>query len=196
MGRKIDDMAIHQEPASVSIEAIDEYIGASELCLSFRKADGGCLGYAATLLLFCVVDALGGYLGLDNRNKVPKGEPFYALNNPCFGLSLTTNQIKRLEWWYRNGLAHNATLPPGACLTGEEGAPFDFAPNGEPVKICVFALHRLVKQAWERFDKNLIAPSKVFDTRKTPMVGFDSAESIASPVASSGCPIQPKVREM
>lgn len=196
MGRKMDDMAIHREPAGIPIEAIDEYIRASELSLSFKKADGGCLGYPATLLLFCVIDALGRYLALDKNNKIPKGEPFYALKSPCFGLSLTTDQIKRLEWWYRNGLAHNSALPPGACLTGEEGAPFDFAPNGEPVKVRVFALHRMVKQAWDRFDKSLIAPSKVFDPRRLPIAGFDSAESVASPVASSGCPVQPKIREL
>ena len=47
------NMAIHQEPAGLSVEAIDEYIRASALCLDFRKEGGGCLGYPATLLLFC-----------------------------------------------------------------------------------------------------------------------------------------------
>lgn len=189
-------MAIHQEAAGLSIEAIDEYVRASELCLDFRKADGGCLGYPATLLLFCVVDALGGYLSLDKRNKIPKREPFYVLKHPCFGLDLTTDQVKWLEGWYRNGLAHNAAIPPGTCLTGEDGPPFDFAANGDPVKIRVSSFHRLVKHTWERFDKSPIIPSRVLDLRKMPAVGFDFSQSIASPIASSGCFVPPKSRKM
>jgi len=186
-------MAIHQELASLSVEAIDEYLKASELCLNSRKGDGGCLGYPATLLLFRVVDAVGGYLALNKQNKIPKGEPFLVLNHSCFGLKLTPHQIKRLEWSYRNGLAHNAVLPPGTCLSGEEGEVFDFAANGDPIKIRVFALHRLVAQAWERFDRGQLMPSRVLDPRKMPSVGFDATEAIACPIASSGCPLPTKV---
>lgn len=189
-------MAIHQEHAGLSVEAIDEYVAASELCLNFRKSDGGCLGYPATLLLFCVVDALGGYLSLDKRNKIPKGERFFVLNHPCFGLTLTKDQVKRVEWWYRNGLAHNAAIPPGTGLTAEEGPPFEFAANGDPVMIRVLSFHRLVRQAWEHFDKSLIVPSQVLDARKKPTMGFDFSQSIASPVAASGCPVQPKITKM
>jgi hypothetical protein len=189
-------MAIHREAAGVPIEAIDEYISASALCLSFRKGDGGCLGYPATLLLFCVVDAIGGYLALDKRNKIPKGEPFFVLKHPHFGLDLKVKQIKHLESWFRNGLAHNAVLPPGTCLSGEGGNAFEFAGNGDPVKIRVFSFHRLVSDAWKRFDRNLIVPASVLEPRKVPTVGFESAEAIASPVAWSGCPLVPKIREM
>ena len=105
-------MAIHRELPGLSVEVIDEYIRASQLCLEFRKRDGGCLGYPAVIRLFCVIDALGGYLALDKRNKIRRKEPFFVLIHPCFGLALTGDQIKRLEWWYRNGLAHNAALPP------------------------------------------------------------------------------------
>jgi hypothetical protein len=152
------------------------------------------LGYPATLLLFCVVDAIGRYLALDKRNNIPKREPFFVLNHSYFGLTLTSDQIKRLEWWYRNGLAHNAALPPGTGLTGEDGAPFEFATNSDPV-IRVFSFQRLVRAAWEAFDRSLIVPP-VLDTRKMPAVGFDFAQPIASPIASSGCMVQPKVRDM
>jgi hypothetical protein len=97
---ELNEMAIHQQPAGLSIEAIDEYIRASAWCLDFRKPDGGCLGYPATLLLFCVVDAVGRYLALEKLNNIPKREPFFVLNHPSFGLTLTPEQIKRLEWWY------------------------------------------------------------------------------------------------
>jgi hypothetical protein len=189
-------MASHIEAAGVSIEAIDEYLRASELCLNFRKSDGGCLGYPATLLLFCVVDAIGGYLAVEKHNGVPKGETFFVLNHTSFGLNLKTIQIKRLEWWFRNGLVHNAVLPAGTCLSGEDGDAFDFAVNGDPIKIRVFPFCRLVCGAWKQFDKTLIVPSKVLEPRKTPTVGFESPESITSPVASSGCPLVPKIREM
>ena len=184
-------MSIHETPTGVCIEAIGEYLQASELCLNFRKDDGGCLGYPATLLLFSVVDALGGYLALDKKNKIPKGEPFFVLNHPCFGLTITKTQIKRLEWWFRNGLAHNAVLTPGTGLTMEAGTPFEFAANGDPVKIRVFAFHELVNQAWEHFDKKKIMPSEVLNILKMPKVSFDSSLTIASPNASSGCPLPP-----
>jgi len=184
-------MAIHQEPAGLSIEAIDEYLSASELCLNSRKGDGGCLGYPATVLLFCVVNAIGGYLALNKRNKIPKGEPFFVFNHVCFGLTLTQKQIKRLEWWYRNGLAHNAVLPPGTCLSAEAGEAFDFAANGDPIKIRVFPFHELVKRAWEKFDKKQINPSAVLHVLKMPTLGFDVSGPITSPIASSGCPLPP-----
>jgi hypothetical protein len=189
-------MAIHDEPAALSVEVIEEYLVTVGLCLQHRKPDGGCLGYPATLLLFCVVDALGGFLALDKGNDIPKGEPFRVLNHPCFGLTLTTDQIKRLEWWYRNGLAHNAALPPGTCLTGEQGEPFEFAGNGDPVKIRVFPFHQLVEGAWTAFDKALLAPLRKMDSRRMPTMGFDSSPSIASPMASSGSPLVPKAREL
>jgi hypothetical protein len=189
-------MAIHQQPAGLSVEAIDEYIRASALCLDFRKPDGGCLGYPDTLLLFCVVDAIGRYLALEKMSNIPKREPFFVLNHSSFGLTLTPEQIKRLEWWYRNGLAHNAALPPGTGLTGEDGPPFEFAVNGDPVMIRVISFHRLVSQAWLHFAKSLIVPSRVLDARKNPTVGFDFSQSIASPVAASGCPMQPKMTKL
>ena len=189
-------MAIHTEPAGLSVEVIDEYLKASELCLNFRKSDGGCLGYPATLLLFCVVNAIGGYLALDKQSRIPKGEPFLVLNHSCFGMALTPVQIKRLELWCRNALAHNAVLAPGTCLSGEDGKPLDFAANGDPIKVRVFALNRLVAQAWQRFDKGLIRPSRVLNARKMPTVGFDSSESIGSPIVSSGCMVPPKITKM
>ncbi|SPF46382.1 hypothetical protein SBA4_3510003 [Candidatus Sulfopaludibacter sp. SbA4] len=189
-------MAIHQKLGGLSVEAIDEYVKASELCLDFRKVDGGCLGYPATLLLFCVVDAIGRYLALEKRNNIPKGQPFFVLNHPCVGLTLTPEQIKRLKRWYRNGLAHNAALPPGTCLTGDDGPPFDFAANGDPVMIRVFSFHRLVAQAWEGLDKGLIVPSKVMDTRKMPTVGFPASGLTGSVIAASGCLVPATIQKL
>jgi len=142
-----------------------------------------------------VVDAIGRYLALDKRNNIPKGEPFRVFNHSCFGLTLTTEQTKRLESWYRNRLAHNAVLPTGTCLTGEDGPPFDFAANGDPVMIRMFSFHRLVKQTWERFDKSLIVPSSVLDTREMPTVGFQVSGLTGSVIAASGCLVPPVIRK-
>jgi hypothetical protein len=90
------------------------------------------LGYPAILLLFCVVDRPWRILGPGQANEIPNGEPFFVPNHLCFGLPLTKDQVKRLERWYRNGLAHNVALPPGTGLTGEDGPPCEFAANGIP----------------------------------------------------------------
>ncbi len=152
-------MVIHREPATLSVKVLEEYLTTAELCLKQQKSDGGCLGYSAILLLFCVVDALGGYLALAGRSDLTKGEPFLVLNEPCFGLSLTKGQAKQLEWWYRNGLAHNAALPPGTCLSGEEGEPFDFAAQGDPVNVRVFPSGqtgmRSIRQAPDRANEGI-----------------------------------------
>lgn len=182
-------MAIHEHPTELTLEVIAEYLLTAKVCLEHRKPDGGCLGYSATLLLFCVMDALGGYLAHDKSSGITQSERFMVLKHHYFGTSLTTEQIKRLEWWYRNGLAHNAYLPPGTCLTVQEGNPFDFAANGEPVIIRVGSLHQLVQQAWDRFDKSLIGRQSPLHPRKMPTSGYEMADVIGSPGASTGCPM-------
>ena len=55
-------MAVHLSLDALAVEAIEENLAVSAHCLFFVKQDGGCHGYPATLLLFCVTDALGVYL--------------------------------------------------------------------------------------------------------------------------------------
>lgn len=190
-------MAIHKDVAQLSIEAINEYLLGADLCLKYRKSDGGRLEYPATLLLFCVIDALGGYVSHDESSGIPTSEPFHVLRHSCFGHSnLTIPQIKKLEWWYRNGLAHNGALPAGTCLSAEEGEPFEFATNGDPMKIRSVPLYRLVEAAWKQFDKSRIQPMRKFDTRKMPIVGFGFSGSLEAPIASSGALIEPNVTKL
>ena len=123
-------MAIHHNLATLSAEAIEEYLTLAEHGLNFKKPDGGCLGYSSTLLLFCVIDAMSNHLGFAEHS-------FGALNHPIFGLALTKPQIESLKKWYRHLLAHNAMIAPGTILTPEmEGVPFDLSKD-EPVKIRV-----------------------------------------------------------
>jgi hypothetical protein len=148
----------------MAVEAINEYIEVSEHCLKAKKSDGGCFGYPAALLLFCVTNALGVYLRGDNiqidgrTQTIPRGEPFRVLNHPIFGLDLKGAQVDLLEECYRNKLAHNAIIEVGAVLIhapGQLSRPFIFTSNQVQV-INLDSFHRLVAAAWEKFPRNRI----------------------------------------
>jgi hypothetical protein len=109
-------MAIHREVAALPVEVVEEYLIASELCLSHRKEDGGCLGYPATLLLFCVVNAIGGYLALRRESGISQGEPFLVLNHPCFGLTLKPNQMSVATLERRVEKSDHKTKPRAASI--------------------------------------------------------------------------------
>jgi len=154
-------MALHQTLSTMAVEAVDEYIKAARLSLDFRKQDGGCLGYPSTLLLFCVVNALGSYLkgaevAIDGRRqKITSGEPFRVLNHECFGLTLKSEEIKKLEKSYRNRLAHNAVIDFGSfLLPNGDGPAFVF--ESDLLGINVFSFHRLVTEAWSNFPRQCI----------------------------------------
>ena len=157
-------MALHKDFATMAVEAINEYLEVAESCLNARKSDGGCLGYPAALLLFCVTNAFGVYLcgdniQIDGRNRtITPREPFQVLNHAIFGLDLRGTQIKLLEQCYRNKLAHNAIIELGAVLIHAPGQlphPFSFAANQVQV-INLHSFHRLVATAWEKFPRDRI----------------------------------------
>jgi hypothetical protein len=130
-------MALHTSFETMAIEAIDEYLTASENGLTFEKVGGGSLGYPATLLLFCVTNALGVYLAGERvtmggrSQRITEHEPFRVLNHDCFGrLALNDKQIKRLEKVYRNAFA---IIDLGAVLViRRDNGPliFIFRPDG------------------------------------------------------------------
>jgi hypothetical protein len=157
-------MAIHEFPADLAQEAIEEYLMVIRYCLNYKKKDGGCLGYPAALLSLCIVNALGTYLrgeavGISgNPTTITKGEPFRVFNHKLFGLNLTNEQIKVIEHRYRNLLAHNAMLGAGSWLlpgTGPSSTPFVFK-QGQ-VAIFVESLFDLVVNGWNGLDKTKIA---------------------------------------
>lgn len=154
-------MTLHKSMASMASEVIGEYIRASQFCLEFRKLDGGCLGYPATLLLLCVTNALGSYLSGEavtiegKSQKITQGEPFRVLNHQLFGLQLTHKQIKLIEHSYRNRLSHNAIIERGSfLLPTQAGAPFIFSGKGMLTR--VGSLYQLVSEVWARFPKEQI----------------------------------------
>lgn len=155
-------MTTHPDLKDLFVEAIDEYLTTAEWCIGHRKAAGGCLGYPATLLLFCVVDAMGKNLIREEKNKLRhKDVDFRMLGHPSFGLKIEREQIVKLGEWYRHKLAHLALISRGALLSPEENdRPFSFAPNGEPNTIYVSPFYRMVKSAWDKLDRSLFLPSE------------------------------------
>jgi hypothetical protein len=163
-------MALHPNSSSMAVAAIEEYLEASANCLSTVKPDGGCLGYPAALLQFCVANALGCYLcgddvRIDGRTqKITKGEPFRVLNHSTFGLTLSGAQIKLLEQSYRNTLAHNAIIEVGCFMvhTPEDPPvnPFTFARSQvqaiDVINVYVDSFQILLVKAWAKFPRERI----------------------------------------
>ena len=154
-------MAIHPNLWELSQEAIEEYLLTIRACLSHRKPGGGCLGYPATLLMLCLIEAFGTFLRGEEvvidgkRQRITQGEPFRVLNHSLFALDLTTAQMKTIEKAYRHRLAHNAMIDNGSWLIPQNGpAPFVFE-NGQ-VGILVFKLCDILEAAWSKFDKGRI----------------------------------------
>lgn len=76
-------MAVHQNKNDLSIEATRECLDAAALLLTTQKQDGGIMGYAAALLLFCVADAIGHHLNCGSGHT-----RLGVLNHESFGLGL------------------------------------------------------------------------------------------------------------
>ncbi len=177
-------MAIHKDLGQLAREAVDEYLAASANCLSFRKPDGGCLGYPATLLLLYVVNALGICLDgesvpIDGHSqRITGSEPFLVLNHECFALGLNLQQIKLLERSYRNRLAHSAIIDVVSfSLPLRDDPPFVFGSGLVGIK--VFSFYEHVARAYSQFPKerihswaerlqNSTYPIPTLPPRKTP----------------------------
>jgi hypothetical protein len=164
---------------------IEEYLDIANLCITMKKQDAGIYGYPATLLLFCAINALGSSLIAGN-------EPFRILNEAPFNCGLDNRQVKQLEQWYRNLLAHNGMIAPGSCLSPEDGgAPFIFS-SDEPVLIRVKSLYNLVRGAWEKLDKVKLNSNWVVSRNleiKNPIFFPGATASMA--VTASGSNYQP-----
>jgi len=186
-------MAYHTDPAQMVVEAIDECLLMAEHGINFAKPGGGILGYPTALLLLSVIDILGSY-------AVSSKEHFQVLQQPCFALPLTTQQIKQIEHWYRNLLAHNGFVALGALMQPDEsGDPFVLDENGQPRILRVRSLFRTVKIAWQRYDRSQIRPERHMKANHHIAKPVDLRGSPASEIAaSSGAYIDPSrfVRKM
>lgn len=135
-------MAIHSDIEGVSRESVQECLDAAKTLLQTRKPDNGVMGYAALVLLFCVVDAIGHHLDVgigDTRLEV--------LNDPRFGLPQRITDFAPLKKWYRNPLLHNASIVSGVLITAHEnGPPFEL--DAPPIRIRVNEFCRYVEAGW------------------------------------------------
>lgn len=122
-------MAIHETPASMLKESLDESLEAAKFCADYKKTDkkwgefstGGCLGYPSAILLFSIVDTIGSYFRKDESfNVLIDGKPekingsgrehFKILNSKYFNQNLSTEFIKQLYNKFRSSLTHNSVL--------------------------------------------------------------------------------------
>ncbi|MGB8032130.1 MAG: hypothetical protein WCF30_20970 [Terracidiphilus sp.] len=152
-------MSIHLNLNSLTIEAIEEYLAIAKYSVEKRKDDGGIYGWPATLLLFCVIDAIG------NGQRTGK-EPFRILKEAPFNCRLNDVQIKTLETWYRNPLAHEGIIAPGVCLSPEETGDAFAVVGDEPVQIRVKPFYNLVRAAWDQLDKSKL--KRNWEPRRMP----------------------------
>jgi hypothetical protein len=110
-------------------ESLKEYLKVAEYCIQFRKGPeewgaagaGGCYGYPAAVMLFCIVDAIGSYhrgrkefkVLIDGKEKSIKNDGsqyFYVLNSKYYNQVLSKSDIERLYGNYRSLLIHNAAI--------------------------------------------------------------------------------------
>lgn len=140
--------------------AIQQYLEAAVRCTA-PGAD--YLGYPTTLLLLCTIDAIGNCLLAPKKTKNGrmKSTRLDVLTDPAGPFRLpepmTDTQVEKLEWWYRNLLAHTGTIMPGGFLTRSDTGrrPFEFDAVGALRAIHVPNLLDLVKDAWARCGKRL-----------------------------------------
>ncbi len=165
-----------------SFAVIKDYLAAAKMCIDTPKPCGGFLGYPAALLLLCIVDAIGNALLPDNGRSTRLD----ILLHPPFSIpTLKVDQIEDLTHWYRNSLAHTATLPANVVLeTQVDGQPFDFDTNGALTLIRVPVLYGVGRQAWNRQDKTPFTPDSVRRPPPDPAAQPPGRPFSLSPAAS------------
>jgi hypothetical protein len=148
-------MAMHDNITDLCVASVSHFLKLAKKGIEHKEDDGGMLGYPAVLLLFSVTDAIGHHLNVGKDHT-----RLEVFNSPGFGLHLSCQQIYEMKKWYRNSLAHNASIVPGVQLTAEDdGDPFDFV-DGKPVKIRVPQFYKLVEKAWDNLDRTDFDPLK------------------------------------
>lgn len=143
-------------------DAIDEYLKTAKWCLGERHPDKRCFGYPATLLLFCVVEAMGRSLIESEKVKLGAAgkSDFRMLAHYKLQLGLSLDQIINLGKWYRNNLAHTAVLIEGIGLSPEQNPyPFEFSGNNEPRVIFVHSFYEVVQRTWNEIDRRVFNPA-------------------------------------
>ncbi len=134
-------MAIKKYIADQLKESFPEMLFAAKQNINYIKQypiwssdeAGGCLGYPAAVLLFCIVDAIGSYLKnntsldivINKKSEIIDGTDnhFRVLNSKYFSQNLSGEHICNI-YQYRNNLVHNLAMPEQYILqVGKENEP-------------------------------------------------------------------------
>ncbi len=167
-------MAIHPDLKSMLRESLPEYLHVAEYCVGYKKdatwsvaAPGGCLGYAAAVMMFAIVDAIGSYHRgdptlpalVDGKSvtiRTDGFQHFYVLNSEYYTQILSGSTIKSLYDRFRSLLVHNAALAPESFLLNFSGhhVPFPVSNGRQCVNLPPFLelSKRAVKRFLERLD--------------------------------------------
>ncbi len=143
-------MAIHKDTSSMLRESLQEYLKVAEYCIQFRKdpkewGEGGCYGYPAAVMLFCILDTIGSYhhgrkefkVQIDGKEKSINNDGyqfFFVLNSPYYNQSLSEVYIKKLYDNYRCLLMHNGAMAFDHFLLSDPSIPQPFPIRNDGVR--------------------------------------------------------------
>lgn len=178
-------------PLEMLSESLNEILMTAKFSMQYRKSydsdfwdvtedNDGILGFPSCMLLFCVVDTLGGYFEDNPEFKINiKGlsEPqtindensshFFILNSELFNLNLSDGDIKRL-YECRSSLLHNSVLTDGVILreTNKKNFIEKVKYDGETLlSIGVMDFYYACEDAVETFFNNPIVINKQLKNR-------------------------------
>ena len=182
-------MAIEEDYRAQAKAIVEEYLEASRILLTKRKSDGGVYGYAALLIMLCIIDAVG------QSTEQTHGANLSILTADPFNLS---DDVKdQITHWYRNGLCHVGAIPENILIElGEErDDPFEIT-SSEIKSVRLKRLHKIIASLWESQKENFNPgrienkksigvpsekiPNKVMSSLTTPSSGCSSAVATAS----------------
>jgi hypothetical protein len=165
--------AVGQVPST----ALWEYLSAAKLALQFQKPEdwadqaGHPLGFAAALLLFCVVDAIGSHhrgsselFPIEGKHLPIKktNHHFFVLNAPqYFAQNLSRKQLDLVYEQYRSTLAHNASIAPGCEVYCDQADTQVFVSKSGKLAVNLVALHHRSIAAVQNFQASNLAASSL-----------------------------------
>jgi hypothetical protein len=178
-------MAIHETPASMLKESLDETLEAARFCIEYEKTDErwgsyatkGCLGFPGAILLFSIIDTIGSYFRKNNEFLIKVDdtltpinkdgwEHFKILNSKYFGQNLSSEFIQQLYVMFRSYLTHNSILGKSSLMVPNNSSFGDTVKHqafieevnneGDPVYIISLAeLWELCRLAIDTFKRDI-----------------------------------------
>lgn len=133
-------MSLHRNTEGMLKESLTEMLIAADVCIHYRKNDGGCLGYPAALLLFSIADSIGSYhrenesikIKIDGKERTIDNDGFqhfFIFNSKYYNLQLSEKMIKIIYNNFRSLLVHNSVIPENHFLTIDDPLNRPFCEN-------------------------------------------------------------------